>query len=148
MKTKFKLFSIILSVFMLVLMLTGCIQNDIGVKLNKDGTGSVSATLGIEKEFYTQLVDSGTDPFAGKEVTEYDYEGSTYVAYTEKTKYDSYEEIEDALLDITYETQLVADAQGATEEAVNNGLVQGENEIEDNHIFEKAEIKRNRGKSA
>lgn len=145
MKTKFKLFSIILSVFMLVLMLTGCIQNDIGVKLNKDGTGSVSATLGIEKDFYTQLVDSGSDPFEGKEVTEYEYEGSTYVAYTEKTKYDSYEDIEDALLDMTYETQLVADAQGATEETVNNVLVQGENESEDNHIFEKVEIKRNRG---
>jgi uncharacterized membrane protein len=66
MKNKFKLFSIIISVFMLVLMLTGCIQNDVGVKLNKDGTASVSATLGIEKEFYTQLVDGGSDPLQAK----------------------------------------------------------------------------------
>lgn len=145
MKTKFMLFSIIISVFMLVLMLAGCIQNDIGVKLNKDGTGSVSATLGIEKEFYTQLVDGDSDPFAGKEVTEYEYEGSTYVAYTEKTKYDSYEEIEDALLDMTYETQLVEDAQGSTEEPANDGLVKGENEGNDNHIFESIEIKKNTG---
>lgn len=145
MKNKFKLFSIILSVFMLVLMLTGCIQNDIGVKLNKDGTGSVSATLGIEKEFYTQLIDSGTDPFAGKDVTEYKYEGSTYIAYTENTTYDTYEDIENALLNMTYETQLLSDAQGVTEDIASNGLVQSVTEIKDNRIFEKVEIDRSKG---
>lgn len=145
MKTKFKLFSIILSVFMLVLMITGCIQNDIGVKLNKDGTGAVSATLGIEKDFYTQLVNSGSDPFAGKDVTEYKYEGSTYIAYTENTTYDTYEDIEDALLNMTYETQLLSDAQGVTEDIASNGLVQSVTEIKDNRIFEKVEIDRSKG---
>ena len=145
MKTKFKLFSIIISVFMLVLMLTGCIQNDIGVKLNKDGTGAVSATLGIEKDFYTQLVNSGSDPFEGKDVTEYKYEGSNYIAYTENTTYDTYEDIENALLNMTYETQLLSDTQGVTEDIASNGLVQSVPEIKDNRIFEKVEVDRSKG---
>ena len=44
---KKKIFALVMAVMMLALMLTGCIQNDIGVKMNKDGTGSISATIGI-----------------------------------------------------------------------------------------------------
>lgn len=56
---------------LLATMLTGCIQNDIGVKLNKNGTGTISATVGIEKDFYENFKELGTDPFEGMETTEY-----------------------------------------------------------------------------
>ena len=46
---KKKIFALVMAVMMLAMMLTGCIQNDIGVKMNKNGTGSISATIGIEK---------------------------------------------------------------------------------------------------
>ena len=95
---KKKIFALVMAVMMLATMLTGCIQNDIGVKMNKDGTGSISATIGIEKDFYQNLKQMGSDPFEGKTMTEYTYEDSTYVAYTEVKEYSSYEEMEKALL--------------------------------------------------
>ena len=95
---KKKIFALVMAVAMLAMMLTGCIQNDIGVKMNKDGTGSISATIGIEKDFYQNLKQMGSDPFEGKTTTEYTYEDTTYVAYTEVKEYSSYEEMEKALL--------------------------------------------------
>ena len=94
---KKKIFALVMAVMMLAMMLTGCIQNDIGVKMNKNGTGSISATIGIEKDFYQNLKQMGSDPFEGKTTTEYTYEDSTYVAYTEVKEYSSYEEMEKAL---------------------------------------------------
>ena len=103
---KKKIFALVMAVMMLAMMLTGCIQNDIGVKMNKDGTGSISATIGIEKDFYQNLKQMGSDPFEGKTTTEYTYEDSTYVAYTEVKEYSSYEEMEKALLEMTYESDV------------------------------------------
>ena len=74
---KKKIFALVMAVMMLAMMLTGCIQNDIGVKMNKDGTGSISATIGIEKDFYQNLKQMGSDPFEGKTTTEYTYEDAT-----------------------------------------------------------------------
>lgn len=113
---KKKAISILMCAIMLVAMLTGCIHQDMGVKMNRDGSGSITATLGIEKDFYEQLKDIGSDPFEGKSVTEYEYDGSTYVAYAESKKYSSYEEMEKALLEMTYETELIEDAQNAEAE--------------------------------
>lgn len=90
-------------------MLTGCVQQDIGVALNADGTGTVSATIGIEKDAYEQLVGMGTDIFDGKETSTYEYDGNTYVSYTETKDYASYEEIEKALLEMTYESEVFED---------------------------------------
>ena len=39
----------------------------------------------------------GSDPFEGKTVSEYQYDGSTYVSYAETKEYSSYEEMEKAL---------------------------------------------------
>ena len=76
-----KTLAIVLSAVMMIVMLTGCIHQDMGVKMNKDGTGSITTTLGIEKDFYDQLVSMGSDPVEGKTTTEYEYDGSTYVSY-------------------------------------------------------------------
>ena len=108
-----------MAVAMLAMMLTGCIQNDIGVKMNKDGTGSISATIGIEKDFYQNLKQMGSDPFEGKTTTEYTYEDTTYVAYTEVKEYSSYEEMEKALLEMTYDTELIEDAQQSQDDEMN-----------------------------
>ena len=44
-----KTVTLLLSALLLVFALTGCVRTDIGVSLNKNGTGSVTASLGIEK---------------------------------------------------------------------------------------------------
>ena len=106
MKKHIMLFMVIVCMFA---MLTGCVQQDIGVALNADGTGTVSATIGIEKDAYEQLVGMGTDIFDGKETSTYEYDGNTYVSYTETKDYASYEEIEKALLEMTYESEVFED---------------------------------------
>ncbi len=149
---KKKIFALAMAVMMIAVMLTGCIQNDIGVKLNKDGTGSISAILGIEKDFYQNLKQMGSDPFEGKETTEYTYEDNTYVAYTEVKEYDSYEDMEKALLEMTYETELVDNAQGSmdedmdTDEVVSDEPVEeAEAPVQDNHIFSDVKIEKTGG---
>lgn len=157
---KKKIFALVMAVMMLAMMLTGCIQNDIGVKMNKDGTGSISATIGIEKDFYQNLKQMGSDPFEGKTTTEYTDEDSTYVAYTEVKEYSSYEEMEKALLEMTYDTELIEDAQEAQDAEMNgdnedfdgNGedvIVVPDTEPEapekDNHIFSSVNIEKNSG---
>lgn len=167
---KKKAISLVLCTIMLLCVLTGCIHQDMGVKMNKDGTGSVTTTLGIEKEFYEQLKSMGSDPFEGKTVTEYQYDGSTYVAYAETKQYSSYEEMEKALLELTYETELIEDAQDAeVEEDMDVSDVKDTGDIfditvgdeetpapeveepeaatpaQDNHIFSSVNIEKNCG---
>ena len=127
---KKKVFALLMSTIMLLSLLTGCIHQDMGVKMNKDGTGSITTTLGIEKDFYEQLKSMGSDPFEGKTVSEYQYDGSTYVSYAETKEYSSYEEMEKALLEMTYETEMLEDAQGTE--------VEGEHSVEEesNDIFD------------
>ena len=146
-----KTLAIVLSAVMMIVMLTGCIHQDMGVKMNKDGTGSITTTLGIEKDFYDQLVSMGSDPFEGKTTTEYEYDGSTYVSYAESKEYSSYEEMEQALLDMTYETELIEDAQ---EDTSDDGEVDGvidlaadaeEAPAQDNHIFSSVSIEKDSG---
>ena len=100
---------LLMAIVCMFAMLTGCVQQDIGVALNADGTGTVSATIGIEKDAYEQLVGMGTDIFDGKETSTYEYDGNTYVSYTETKDYASYEEIEKALLEMTYESEVFED---------------------------------------
>jgi len=157
---KKKIFALVMAVAMLAMMLTGCIQNDIGVKMNKDGTGSISATIGIEKDFYQNLKQMGSDPFEGKTTTEYTYEDTTYVAYTEVKEYSSYEEMEKALLEMSYDTELIEDAQQSQDDGMNGENEEfdgnGEDVIvipdtepaateTDNHIFSSVNIEKNSG---
>lgn len=146
-----KTLAILLSAVMMIVMLTGCIHQNMGVKMNKDGTGSITTTLGIEKDFYDQLVSMGSNPFEGKTTTEYEYDGSTYVSYAESKEYSSYEEMEQALLDMTYETELIEDAQ---EDTGDDGKVDGvidvavdaeEAPAQDNHIFSSVSIEKDSG---
>lgn len=146
-----KTMAILLSAIMMIVMLTGCIHQDMGVKMNKDGTGSITTTLGIEKDFYDQLVSMGSDPFEGKTTTEYEYDGSAYISYAESKEYSSYEEMEQALLDMTYETELIEDAQ---EDTSDDGEVDGvidvaaeaeEAPAQDNHIFSSVSIEKDSG---
>jgi hypothetical protein len=157
---KKKVFALLMSTIMLLSLLTGCIHQDMGVKMNKDGTGSITTTLGIEKDFYEQLKSMGSDPFEGKTVSEYQYDGSTYVSYAETKEYSSYEEMEKALLETTYETEMLEDAQG-TEVEDEHSVEEESNDIfditieeekedapapaQDNHIFSSVNIEKNGG---
>ena len=113
-----KLTAIMLVVFMLTFMLTGCVRDTIDIKLSKNGTGTVSATVALRKDIVTQTSQYGAeDPFFGKETFETEYDGDKYIAYTETKEYSSFEELEKALLEMTYNTDLF----GETELPVNEG---------------------------
>lgn len=148
---KKKAISLLLCSVMLLCMLTGCIHQDTGVKMNSNGTGSVTTKLGIAKDFYEQLKEAGSDPFEGKSVTEYQYDGTTYVSYSETKEYASYADMEKALLAMTYETDIIEDAQGAEgQPEVQPDEISSAGGVEvtptkDNHIFSSVKIDRNRG---
>ena len=97
---------LLMAIVCMFAMLTGCVQQDIGVAINADGTGTVSATIGIEEDAYEQLVGMGSDIFEGKETSTYEHDGKTYVSYTETKSYENYEDIEKALLEMTYESDV------------------------------------------
>ena len=103
--------TLILSALTLLTLLTGCIHEDFGIKLNEDGTGSIAARIGIDKDVYNQALGMGANLFADseEEPTEYEYKGKTYVAVTETTEYASFDELRQALLDLTYETDELAE---------------------------------------
>ena len=136
---KSKVISLLLCTLLLVSMLTGCIHQDMGVKMNKDGTGSITTKIGIEKDFYEQLKSMGSDPFDGNPVTEYQYNGSTYVAYAETKEYSSYEAMEKALLDLTYETEMLEDME--TEDGEDILIEEESEDIFDVIIKEDADVK-------
>ena len=102
---------LLLSTLTLLTLLTGCIHEDFGIKLNADGTGSVSARIGIDKDVYNQALGMGADLFGDSEAepTEYEYRGKTYVSVTETTEYASFDELKQALLDLTFETDELAE---------------------------------------
>ena len=97
---------LLMAIVCMFAMLTGCVQQDIGVAINADGTGTVSATIGIEEDAYEQLVGMDSDIFEGKETSTYEHDGKTYVSYTETKSYENYEDIEKALLEMTYESDV------------------------------------------
>ena len=105
MKTKF--IALALAAITLCMALTGCMHTDIGIKMNKDETGSISATFGIEKDFYEEIKDSGDDPFEGKTTVTYELGDETYIGYTETKEYGSYADMEKALLEMTYQTDML-----------------------------------------
>ena len=98
--------TLLMAIVCMFAMLTGCVQQGIGVAINADGTGTVSATIGIEEDAYEQLVGMGSDIFEGKETSTYEHDGKTYVSYTETKSYENYEDIEKALLEMTYESDV------------------------------------------
>lgn len=100
-----KIIALLLTVVSLALCLTGCMYEELGVKLNKDGTGSIVTTIGLKKEFVNQLAElGGSDPFDGKETTEIEYDGETYIAFTDTKEYETFEEMEKALAELTFDS--------------------------------------------
>ena len=123
---------------MLAFCLTGCVYEDMNIKLNKDGTGSIATTVGLKKDFVDQMTD-GQNPFEGKETQEIEVDGDKYIAYTETKDYASFEEIEKALSDMTYN---MGDLGDMTEPVNNESPAVNSND----HIFKSAEIKKDGSK--
>ena len=154
-----KILAMLLAAVTLALCLTGCVYEDLSVKLNKDETGSIAATIGIKKDFVDQM--GVQNPFEGKETKEIEYDGEKYIAYTEVTEYASFEEIAKALSEMTYDTEdydvptenevdgdTDAEIPEETETSVIDEWLTGTSTEEktDNHIFKSVEIKKDGSK--
>ena len=155
-----KFTTLMLSFLCIASLLTGCVESDIGVKLNADETGTISATIGIEEDFYDQLVDMGATVFEDKETTTYEHDGKTYISYAESTEYKSFDEIEQALLAMTYETDMFEDLEsdditGEDDVADDVEIPEADEETDvseeepvpesDTHVFKSVEIEKNGG---
>ena len=155
-----KFTTLMLSFLCIAALLTGCVESDIGVKLNADETGTISATIGIEEDFYDQLVEMGATAFEDKETTTYEHDGKTYISYAESTEYKSFEEIEQALLAMTYVTDMFDEIESddikvEDDVADDAELPEADEETEadeeepapetDAHVFKSVEIEKNGG---
>lgn len=99
-----KITALLLTLIALAFCITGCIREDLKIKLDKDGGGSVAVTMGLKKELVEQMV-AGSDPFNGRETFETEFDGEKYIAYTDTTEYKSFEEMEKALSELVYNTK-------------------------------------------
>ena len=140
---------LLLTAMIFAFVLTGCVRSDIGITLNKNGTGSVAASFGIEKTVYEQLKTMGTDIFEGKTTTEQSYDGATYVTYIETNEYGSYTETRNALLELTYNTDKLknlADTEdGPVSDPSEYTIYTPEKEKKDDHVFASVDIERSAG---
>lgn len=134
---------LLMAIVCMFAMLTGCVQQDIGVSINADGTGTVSATIGIEEDAYEQLVGMGSDIFEGKETSTYEHDGKTYVSYTETKSYENYEDIEKALLEMTYESDVFDGLN--TEDFETEDAVESAEAAEPAPIFKSVSIDKSSG---
>ena len=144
-----KTITLLLSALALIFALTGCARSDIGITLNKNGTGSVAASFGIEKTAYEQFKAMGADIFEGKTTTEQKYGDATYVTYTETKEYSSYADIKNALLELTYNTDKLEQFEDAETEPdydpSDYTLYTPEKEKKDDHIFASVDLDRSSG---
>ena len=148
-----KFLTLALCAIMLVATLTSCVAEDIGIKLNKDGTGTVALTMGIKADYFDMMTGAdGNSIFDGKETSEVTIDGEKYIAVTETKEYRSFDEIEKALLEMTYNTDEYEDAVGEPAEE-DDGITDSEiviaptepTETEVLPIFKSVEIVKNEG---
>ena len=125
-----RILSMILILFAALSLLTGCVREDLGVVLNEDGTAKLTASVGIEKEAYEQITGMGGDVFEGKETSEYEYDGKTYVTVSEGTEYQSYDELRQALLELEYQTGDAEATLTAGDDEVPEAVSDEENSLE------------------
>ena len=98
---KFKKIGSVLLIWVMVLGLVGCVRMDIGVEINDDGTGSLTAKMSIEESAYNELVSMGEiDEDDAGDYKKEKIDGKTYYSITETEKYESLEDIADALEDL------------------------------------------------
>lgn len=145
-----KTITLLLTSVLLFFALTGCVRTDIGVTLNKNGTGSISASLGIEKSVYDQLTAlGGSDIFDGKTPEAVKYGDTTYMTVTETKEYGSYEEIREALLELTYNTDKLDGLTGDNDDLAaapsDYTLYQPETEKKNDRIFESVNLEKTEG---
>lgn len=104
---KKRILLIISILFIVTILFSGCMFQDIGVKLSKKNGGTITMTFGLKKDIYNKLVADGKDPFENMETTEYKYNDSIYVAYSETKTFATYDALASALLDISYNTDFI-----------------------------------------
>lgn len=108
-----KIIAVLLSAFTIAFCLTGCVYENLDIRLGKNGTGSISTTVGLRKEFVKQITEAGgADPFAGKETAEVEYDGEEYITYTETKEYTSFREMEKALSELSFEDENLGELTG------------------------------------
>lgn len=157
--------ALLLAALALAMCLTGCVHEDLAIKLNSDGTGSVSTTIGLRRDVYDQLTALGDgDPFEGKETFEVEYDDGQYVTFTETAEYASFEDIESMLADLTYDTDMFGDTAAdedeyedeadivytddvvITDDVIIIDETEADEEETDTHIFKSVNIEKNGSK--
>ena len=96
-----RIFTLVSSVLLLAVLLTGCVRTEVGISLKSDGSGTVGTVVLIQSEAYEMMKASG-DPFEGKETYTETIDDTEYTGSKSTAEYDSAEELKAALLDLTF----------------------------------------------
>lgn len=97
---KTKLIALLLSILSMMVLLAGCVRTELGVVLYDDETGVVTTTVAIKEDTYSTMVQSGADPFKGRETQNVTYDNTVYVSCSEITERLSFKELENELKSI------------------------------------------------
>ena len=143
--------AVILTVLLLVPCLAGCMREDINIRMNEDGTGSLSITIAVKNAYYEEIKELGGNPFEGKTTFETEYDGEKYIAVRETIEYASYEEMQSGLAEMTYDTDFFENSYNADtpEETETEGDVfvdLEDNESKGMHIFKDVNVVKNGSK--
>ena len=87
----------LLAALCLAVLLSGCVRTELGVTLNKDGTGVITTPVAVEEDVYNMMKQSGSDPFEGRETQNVTYDDTEYVSCSEATERLPYEDLETRL---------------------------------------------------
>jgi hypothetical protein len=98
-----KITALFLGAVMLCILLTGCIETGINVRIDPNGGGEVTTMILIEKSFFNMMTSMG-ESTVSSEVTrgETTVDGTEYVTLSQTKSYRTYTELERALAEMTY----------------------------------------------
>ncbi|QHT48462.1 DUF3153 domain-containing protein [Bacillus sp. SB49] len=109
----------------LILILSGCVQGNVGVKINKDGSGETSFRIGVDENASGRFADrtDGLVETAKAELTQRGYEVSDYTSggYTGFEASKSFEDIQE--MDVLPASGVVSD--GAQDIPVDTTVEEG-----------------------
>ena len=111
-----KIIMFILLIATVMLCLTSCVKEDVNIKINKNETGSISATVALKKDVYDNLSSIGSFSASNAEdAREVEYDGEKYMAVTKSIDYASLAELNKALENMTYSFDGFFDMPNETE---------------------------------
>jgi hypothetical protein len=99
MKEKFRTTAILVMILAVMMIMTGCIELELGVKINEDETGSLIGVIAYHEDFINYVRENGgEDPLEGENAKLEEIDGENYYVIRKETETISFDELEQTLM--------------------------------------------------